>query len=152
MNMWQETARGAPAGAEDTPEPPPSRERHRSQAAAPPCGGLHYSGSETRAVLQSEQMTDTPLPELVLYTRHDCALCDEARDVLHALLDERRRVSRPVPTFVELDIDCDPALQNQLSASIPVVELGDRRLELVTSAARLRRLLTDVLDVEPARA
>jgi hypothetical protein len=26
------------------------------------------------------------------------------------------------------------------------VELGDRRLEAVTSAAKLRRLLTDVLD------
>jgi hypothetical protein len=97
-------------------------------------------------------MTDTPLPDLVLYARHDCALCDETRDLVHALLDERRQRGRPVPAFVELDIDCDPALAADLTASIPVVELGDRRLELVTSAARLRRLLADVLDGEPARA
>jgi hypothetical protein len=44
------------------------------------------------------------------------------------------------------DIDSDPAWQGAYSATIPVVELGDRRLELVTSATRLRRLLTDVLD------
>jgi hypothetical protein len=31
-----------------------------------------------------------------------------------------------------------------------VVELDGRRLETVTSLARLRRLLTDVLDAEPA--
>ena len=31
-------------------------------------------------------------------------------------------------------------------ALIPVVELGDQRIELVTSASKLRRLLTDVLD------
>jgi hypothetical protein len=27
-----------------------------------------------------------------------------------------------------------------------VIELGDRRLELATSAAKVRRLLTDILD------
>jgi hypothetical protein len=57
-----------------------------------------------------------------------------------------------VPAFVELDIDCDPALAADLASIIPVVELGDRRLELVSSAARLRRLLADVLDGELARA
>jgi hypothetical protein len=44
------------------------------------------------------------------------------------------------------DIDTDPAWQRAYFASIPVVELGDRRLELATSAARLRRLFSDVLD------
>jgi hypothetical protein len=97
-------------------------------------------------------MTDAPLPDLVLYGRPDCGLCDETRAVLHALLDERRRTGRSVPTLVELDIEADPALERDLGARIPVVELGERRLELVTSAARLRRLLADVLDAEPARA
>jgi hypothetical protein len=97
-------------------------------------------------------MIDTPLPDLVLYARHGCALCDETRDLVHALLDERRGDGRPVPAFVELDIDRDPALAADLASVIPVVELGDRRLELVTSAARLRRLFADVLDGEPAQA
>jgi len=40
----------------------------------------------------------------------------------------------------------DPELHRQLFERIPVVELGPGRLELATSVARLRRLLSDVLD------
>jgi len=87
-----------------------------------------------------------PLPDLVLYERAGCHLCDEAHETLTALLDERRRNGRPAPSLQVRDIDSDPAWHSAYSATIPVVELGDRRLELVTSAARLRRLLTDVLD------
>jgi hypothetical protein len=47
---------------------------------------------------------------------------------------------------VERDIETDPRWERTFFASIPVIELGDRRLELATSAAKLRRLLTDVLD------
>ena len=97
-------------------------------------------------------MTHAPLPDLVLYGRPDCGLCDETRALLHALLDERRKTGRPLPTLVVLDVEADPALEREFGARIPVVELGDRRLELVTSAARLRRLLADVLDAEPASA
>ena len=42
--------------------------------------------------------------------------------------------------------------QRAFFAIIPVVELGDRRLELATSPAALRRLLADVLDAEPVDA
>ena len=38
------------------------------------------------------------------------------------------------------------AWQDAYFETIPVVELGDRRLELATSVLKLRRLLTDVLD------
>jgi hypothetical protein len=75
-----------------------------------------------------------------------CHLCDDAHETLTALLEERRRTGRPAPNLRVRDIDSDPAWQSAYSATIPVVELGDRRLELVTSAARLRRLLADVLD------
>jgi glutaredoxin len=88
----------------------------------------------------------TPLPELVLYGRADCHLCDEAHATLTALLDERRRNGRQAPSLQIRDIDTDPAWQTAFGSTIPVVELGERRLELVTSAARLRRLLSDVLD------
>lgn len=90
--------------------------------------------------------SSTPLPDLVLYGRPDCELCDEAHEVLTALLDQRRRDGRPAPSLQVRDIETDPAWQQAYSATIPVVELGDRRLELVTSATRLRRLLIDVLD------
>jgi hypothetical protein len=97
-------------------------------------------------------MADAPLPDLILYGRPGCGLCDEARDLIHDLLDERARTSRPVPALIELDIETDPGLERAYFTTIPVVELGDHRLELATSAARLRRLLSDVLDAEPTPA
>ena len=95
-------------------------------------------------------MADAPLPDLILYGRPGCGLCAEARDLILALLDERERAGRPTPTLTEIDIESDPDLERRLFTTIPVVELGDRRLELATSAAKLRRLLSDVLDAEPA--
>jgi hypothetical protein len=91
-------------------------------------------------------MHDAPLPDLVLYGRPGCGLCDEARTILTALLDERLRAGLATPALEERDIETDPTWQQDFFASIPVVELGDRRLELATSAAKLRRLMADVLD------
>ena len=91
-------------------------------------------------------MHDAPLPDLVLYGRPGCGLCDEARTILTALIDERQRAGLATPALEERDIETDPAWQRAFFASIPVVELGDRRLELATSAAKLRRLMADVLD------
>jgi glutaredoxin len=91
-------------------------------------------------------MHDAPLPDLVLYGRPGCGLCDETRAILTALIDERQRAGLATPDLEERDIETDPAWQEAFFASIPVVELGDRRLELATSAAKLRRLMADVLD------
>ena len=91
-------------------------------------------------------MADAPLPDLILYSRTGCHLCDEARELLQQLLDERGRSSLAIPTLTEIDIESDPDLERRFFSTIPVVELGDRRLELATSAAKLRRLLSDVLD------
>ncbi len=95
-------------------------------------------------------MSAPPLPDLILYGRADCGLCDDARGLLRALLDERRANALPTPALREVDIESDPALERALFASIPVVELGGRRLETITSLAKLRGLLADVLDAEPA--
>jgi hypothetical protein len=91
-----------------------------------------------------------PLPDLVLYTRPGCHLCDETRAAIELLLADRRARGLAVPAVVERDIEADPELHRRLLERIPVVELGDGRLELATSVARLRRLLADVLD-SPAR-
>ena len=91
-------------------------------------------------------MSLTPLPDLILYSRADCGLCEEARAIVSALLDARRQAGLATPALVERDIDTDPTWERAFFASIPVIELGDRRLELATSAAKMRRLLTDVLD------
>lgn len=91
-----------------------------------------------------------PLPDLVLYGRPDCHLCDEAREILGALLAERAAAGRPAPPIVERNIDDDPRLQDRFFATIPVVEIGERRLELATSAGKIRRLLDEAFDAETA--
>jgi hypothetical protein len=97
-------------------------------------------------------MAVTPLPDLILYGRPECGLCDETRTLLEALLADRRARNLPTPNLVERDIDTDETWQRAYFATIPVVELGDRRLETVTSLAVLRRLLEDVFDREPSTA
>jgi hypothetical protein len=97
-------------------------------------------------------MADRPLPDLILYSRPECGLCDEARSLIEALLEDRLARNLPTPKLVERDIDTDETWQRAYFATIPVIELGDRRLETVTSLAALRRLLDDVLDREPSTA
>ena len=87
-----------------------------------------------------------PPTQVVLYTRPGCGLCDEARLVLEALLARRAAAGVAAPTLVERDIAADPELERAFLAEIPVVELGDQRLLLATSPARIERLLADALD------
>ena len=99
-------------------------------------------------------MTDAsehaPLPDLVLYRRAECGLCDEARAMLDLVLDDRRAKGLPAPAVAERDIDSDDEWQRTYFATVPVVELGTARLETVTSLARLRRFLAEQLDGIPA--
>jgi hypothetical protein len=90
-------------------------------------------------------MRDAPLPDLVLYGRPGCHLCDESRELVFAVLDERRRAGLPVPAIVERDITTHPDWERAFLTTIPVLELGDRHLDLALSAGRIRRLLDDVL-------
>jgi hypothetical protein len=90
----------------------------------------------------AEAATDpTPLPDLVLYSRDGCHLCDEARRIVIALLAERADLGLPSPVLVERDIASNAAWERSFGTTIPVLELGSRRLELATSPARIRRLL-----------
>ena len=91
-----------------------------------------------------------PLPNLVLYTRPGCQLCDEARESIQSVLEDRAARGLPVPAVIERDIAAEAELERALGDLIPVIELGDRRLQLVVSANRIRRLLADALD-GPAR-
>ncbi len=83
---------------------------------------------------------------LTLYGRPGCGLCRETREILGAILEARRVSGRPVPTLVERDIESDPELERRFLVEIPVIELGDRRLTLAVSPARIERLLAEVLD------
>jgi hypothetical protein len=91
-------------------------------------------------------MSLTPLPELFLYGRPGCRLCDETRVLLTGLLDARYQAGLRAPTLVERNIETDPDWQRAFFDTIPVVELDGNRLELATSVKRIQRLLSDVLD------
>ena len=86
------------------------------------------------------------VPDLIIYTKPGCGLCREALEALDVLLAGRRALALPVPAVVERDITTDPAWERAFFDKIPVVDLANRHLELVTGSARLRRLLSDVLD------
>ena len=91
-------------------------------------------------------MPITPLPDLILYGRPGCHLCDDAREVAAQLLQARARAGLATPALVERNIETDPAWQRAFFETIPVVELDGRQIELATSAGRIQRLLSDVLD------
>jgi glutaredoxin len=91
-----------------------------------------------------------PLPDLVLYTRPGCHLCDETRAMLEGLLVQRAGAGAAVPALQERNIDDDEDWHRRYAFTIPVVALGDRELELATSPAKLRRLLDDVLGPDGA--
>jgi hypothetical protein len=97
------------------------------------------------------EMTATPLPMILLYTRPGCGLCDETRLDLQGLLEDRAALGQSIATVHEIDITADPELERRTFDVIPVVELGRHRLELAVSPAKLRRFLTEALDAETSR-
>jgi hypothetical protein len=86
------------------------------------------------------------LPDLILYARPGCHLCDEAREAIEAVLADRRMRDLPVPSVVEIDIESDPDLHRRFLERIPVVELADSRIELIVTVGKLRRVFAEVLD------
>ena len=90
-----------------------------------------------------------PLPELVLYGRPGCHLCEEARAVVQSVLEDRASQALVVPRLVERDIETDEAWHRAYLERIPVLVLGERRLELVMSYGKVRRMIADVLDAAP---
>jgi hypothetical protein len=91
-------------------------------------------------------MTASPLPDLILYRRDGCELCEESRAVVQALLEERAAHGRRGAALRERDIAADPDLETRFGTTIPVLELEGRRLELAVSPVKIRRFLDDALD------
>jgi hypothetical protein len=93
-----------------------------------------------------------PSHTIVLYTKPSCGLCNEARTILDGLLAERAAAGRPTAHIEERNILTDEAWQRAFFLEIPVVEIGERRLTLAISPAKLRLLLAATLDgVEVSR-
>jgi hypothetical protein len=92
-----------------------------------------------------------PLPDLVLYRRDGCGLCDDARALIGSVLEDRAARGLAYPTLQEIDIAADPELERAMFDRIPVVQLGGRELVTVVSLAKLRRLIDDVVADSTAR-
>lgn len=61
------------------------------------------------------------MPEVTLYTRRGCHLCDDVKATL-------ARAARKAPfTLREIDIDSDPALQAEYNDQVPVVAINGRK-------------------------
>lgn len=90
-------------------------------------------------------MTDTDAPALVLYSKPGCHLCDDTRALLQALFAQRATDGLAILDVEERDITTDPNLERAFFETIPVVEIGARRLELAVSGPALRRFLDETL-------
>jgi hypothetical protein len=86
-----------------------------------------------------------PLPDLTLYARPGCHLCEEARAAIELVIADRLARGLAVPGVVERNIEDDPELHRRFLERIPVVEIGSQRVELVVSVGKLRRLLNEAL-------
>ena len=91
-----------------------------------------------------------PLPDLILYWRAGCTLCDEAREAIELVLADRRARRLAVPALVERDIEADAELHRLYLERIPVVELGSQHVELIVTVGKMRRLLRETIDAETA--
>ncbi len=67
-------------------------------------------------------MADSPPPELTLYSRSWCHLCDDMLAGLRAL-----PAGRPFLVTV-IDVDADAALEQRFGDRVPVLMHGDREL------------------------
>jgi hypothetical protein len=86
------------------------------------------------------------LPDLTLYTRDGCSLCNDALEAIDDVLAERGTAGLPVPVLRVVDIAADPALDGAYGDRIPVVAIGGEEIDEVIGRARLARLLSRILD------
>ena len=93
-----------------------------------------------------DQAAPTLLPDLVLWRRDGCHLCDDARQLVTTLLAERAATGRRVPAIVERSITDDPAIERELFEQIPVLDLGGSRLPLAIRTGAIRTFLATALD------
>ena len=86
-----------------------------------------------------------PLPDLVLYARPGCGLCDEAREAIRLVVEDRVARGLATPNVIERNIEDDDELHRRLLERIPVVEIGNQRVELIVTVGKVRRLLNEAL-------
>ena len=72
---------------------------------------------------------------LIVYTREQCHLCDEAKNLLLAY-------RKWLPEAIEVDVDTDPELVDAYGESVPVIAFdGEVRFQGVINETLLQRLI-----------
>lgn len=87
----------------------------------------------------------SPTSTLSFYRRDGCELCDEARDALQFVLEDRVRRGDPIPRVREVNLSRQPELEADYGARVPVLALGSEELALVASARTIGQFLDRVL-------
>ena len=59
--------------------------------------------------------------ELVIYTRKDCCLCDEMKNVIHQV------AARTALALEEIDVDGAPEIQEKYGGEVPVLFINGRK-------------------------
>jgi glutaredoxin len=79
------------------------------------------------------------IAELLLYTRRDCCLCEEMKEVV------RQFAKRYPLTVNEIDVDGSPELQDKYGNEVPVLFINGRKAfkYRVTSTELEKRLRKD---------
>lgn len=98
------------------------------------------------AAVQSAAMEArrSPLPDLVLWRSEGCHLCEEATELVGALLAERAGRGLKVPRLVNRRIADNPAIERELFEQIPVLEVAGRRLPLAIRLGPIRAFLDEI--------
>jgi hypothetical protein len=86
-----------------------------------------------------------PLPTIDFYQRANCSVCDEARNALQQVLEDRARRGVPIARVRYIDIGGHAAFEAQFGYLVPVLVVAGRQLSLTTSYQAIARFLDAVL-------
>jgi len=87
----------------------------------------------------------TEIPTLIFYARAGCHLCDEARDDLQAVLEERVKRGDPIARVRVINIDTEPLIRERYNDLIPVMIVGATELPLAMGRRTIGRFLDKAL-------
>lgn len=91
-------------------------------------------------------MTSLPSSDtLVFYRRSDCSMCDEARQSLQQVLEDRAKAGERTPRVRYVDVDGTADLTDRYGALVPVLALGEAELPLAAGYRAIARFLDGAL-------
>jgi glutaredoxin len=87
----------------------------------------------------------SPSDTLHFYRRDGCTLCDEARQTLQQVLEERVKRGETVPRVRVINLTQHPDLEAVYGERIPVIAIGGHELSLAPGYRQIESLLDRVL-------